>query len=66
VGVQLGWQGSDEQMVIRSIVGLPIVLRLFSICEEIWSLVVVGGTELVCLGLWGVSLLQLMDSWLAG
>jgi len=47
-------------------VGLPIVLRLFSIFGEIWFLAVVGGTELVCLDFWGISLLQLTDSWLAG
>jgi len=56
-GVQLGWQGCDGQRVIRSSVGVPIVLGLFLICEEIWSLEVVGGTELVWLYLWGVSLL---------
>jgi len=49
--VQLGWQGSDEQM---SIVGLPIIIGLLLTFGEIWALAGMGGSE-VCLDVWGIS-----------
>jgi len=60
--------GSDEQMGLRSVVGLSKICRLCLIFGGVWSLACVTGSELVFLevwGVWGVSCMQLSNSSLA-